>query len=212
MTDVPIIFSASMVRALLEGRKTMTRRLAGSWRRVPDPVGKLKLTGFRPTPWTKVKPGDRLWVRENLACAGSGVWRYAATDSALSFEPGDPHASAAIAWAHHKETAACSSIHMPRWASRLTLGVTATKIERLQEISEADALAEGIYRERVTVEGREIDGYYGFYDDAYNDSAQKAFECLWCGLHGCASWDENPEVVVLSFAVHKTNVDQMEAA
>ena len=75
-------------------------------------------------------------------------------------------------------------MHMPRMDSRLTLIVTATKIERVQEISNEDAEAEGV-------------------------KCGEHFKILWCDLYGYDSWDANPEVVALTFIIHKTNIDKM---
>jgi hypothetical protein len=95
-----------------------------------------------------------------------------------------------------------SPIHMPRWASRLTLTVTATKIERLQQISEADARAEGFQvRPQISKD-----------PEVHRDAARDWFEDLWISLHGLESWRLNPEVVCLSFEVHKVNIDKMEKA
>lgn len=186
MTDHPIIFSAQMIKALLAGRKSMTRRYA--WRT----SGQDDAESF-PTVWQKAKPGDRLWVRENLTCIGDGIWRWAADDEHV-YSSRESH-SAMRAWAHHQERGSVPSIHMPRWASRLTLVVTATKIEQVREISEADALAEGIDTVRIS---------HGKVADAYGD--------LWKRLNGEESWDDNPEVVVVSFTVHKQNIDAMKEA
>lgn len=193
MTDRPIIFSSAMILALLAGRKTMTRRLAY------DSKG-------RPTVWAKrllalrlareerervlrtikgLKPGDRLWCREAhlvYTMGGTQVCAYRCTDTSGQRGPWRP------------------SIHMPRWASRLTLVVASTKIERLQEISEEDAKREGAicYDEST----HSIDEDRGSY--------RGGFRGLWDLLHGPCAWDENPDIVTLSFSVHATNIDAMD--
>ena len=173
MSAYPIIFSDPMPRALLDGRKTMTRRLA--WRTSHRPGA----MGPTPTPWQKRKPGDLLWVREAFATTGGGPVRYYATDHVHELRRKRP------------------SIHMPRWASRLTLEITETRIERLQDISEADALAEGM----TFPEGM----YYG-------SCPRSAFAGLWRDLHGPGAWEANPEVVALTFKVHHANVDSVTEA
>ena len=206
MRDIPIIFSAPMVLALLDGRKTMTRRLLYSKRKArngiipasatmlqdhPPPCLPLGAHDF-PTdigpdeyytlsPWQRVKPGDRLWVRENLKCAGSGIWRYASHNVEITMARSDPRVSQMIAWAHHEERGAVPSIHMPRWASRLTLVVSATKIERLQGISAADVAAEGV---KIVNQGGVT---YGVLGDQWT-SPRRASRLLWCSLHGDNSW------------------------
>lgn len=174
--DIPIIFSAPMVLALLAGRKTMTRRI--------------------PTPqWRKVVPGDRLWVRENFAKVPTSAYRRSeGVQQTVSPEDPDFAAIYAAGWDRSiPKWKPC--IHMPRWASRLTLAVTATKIEPLQDISEEDAKAEGV--EPI------IDHGVG------NRHLHRiAFEQLWERLHGAGSWLHPVEVVALTFAVHKINIDQ----
>lgn len=186
MRDIPIIFSAPMVRALLDGRKTMTRRLA--WR-VLD--GKATLGGepdLISSPWQKVKPGDRLWVRENFHAAKQS------THPALTFYAADGDCG---------EIKLTPSIHMPRWASRLTLVVTATKIERLKEISGRDSIAEGVECPTCTAMGKSACNRLGCF------ASKGAFAELWCRLHGRESWDANPEVVALTFTVHRCNIDSL---
>lgn len=204
--DLPIIFSVPMVRALLEGRKTMTRRLAWSTRNTL--VGGAGAEGRKGVPsdvrstWTKAQPGDRLWVRESLQRSPERHWRYAADGTVIVMPRTDPRVTAMVAWAHHKEGDHAPSIHMPRWASRITLIVTAVKTEKLQDITEADALAEG---------ARVMGAFYGF---GYPTSPigkypQSAFAGLWSELHGATSWDENPEVVAISFTPFKSNIDAL---
>jgi len=208
MTDIPVLFSAPMVRALLEGRKTMTRRLAWDIARIgPEFPGK-------PSRWQRVKPGDRLWVRESLDLRGDRpdlpIWQasYRADGAPL-----DLSVPANLAFAEGKADQRrgrfINSIHMPRSFSRLTLIVDAVKIERLQDISEDDAKAEGC--------GLYVPGH-GFIE--VNDLSEGfsnyldpigGFQNIWTDLHGSESWNANPEVVAISFRVIKSNIDSAEA-
>lgn len=204
VTDIPIIFSASMVQALLAGRKTMTRRLA--WRELNmKKKGRIAVgLGHSATPWQRVKAGDRLWVREAMAARISGEpekpskARHYAKYRADMKDDKSPYDSMDFHAYPHKWT---PSIHMPRWASRLTLIVTATKIERLQKITSADAISEGC----------------GVNFDHPNPEKTREtfpalrFRDLWMKLHGPESWDENPDVVALTFRVVKANIDAVPA-
>lgn len=214
MTDIPIIFSAAMVRALLDGRKTMTRRLA--WRELnTTKKGRIAAgLGKTASPWQRVKAGDRLWVREAVkadpdADGWDGV-RYLADDAWIgSTATTADEADNFLSLYHYgkKLGAGVPSIHMPRWVSRLTLIVTATKIERLQAISMEDCLAEGIppitdtarWTPPIPKEPNLLAIYGG------------AFCKLWCGLHGDDAWESNPEVVAVSFRIVKANIDAPEA-
>lgn len=197
----PILFSAPMVRALLEGRKTQTRRIVkclggirrgDRWAGPANPAsGRLVYRDgaawddnpeFPPTaPIAKCpygQPGDLLWVKETHAIihlTGAPAAVYAATDQR--------------AWKYRP------SIHMPRWASRLTLELTEVRVQRLQEISEADALAEGIERLRYPERGD-----WGWPQARYRE--------LWNSINGPSAWDANPWVWCLSFRVHLQNIDE----
>ena len=226
MTDRPIIFSGPMVRALLARRKTQTRRLASS-------------------PLAKAKRGDRLYVRES-ARVGYHRWHhidghehqvsYAADFDESGRALFNPNAhggdirkgQAPSAFPNKTFTRDGSlrwqpSIHMPRWASRLTLVVTEVRFEHLQDITEVDAIAEGI--ERVAPPPGHEDQPCGWesyetYPDgtphphaaAPNREARRSYAELWDMLHGVGSWDANPELVALTFTVHACNIDQMETA
>lgn len=215
--DKPIIFSGAMIRALLDDRKKQTRRLA--WRIDEDQFDEASGTMQRaPSPWQKVKPGDRLWVRENFRVqqinrytsaggafrsicidypAGEGRqfddfrrWVNVADDERL------PRVFKARKGESGKDAPLVPSIHMPRAASRLTLIVTATKIEKLQDISEEDATAEGAPLE---IAGNDAKGVIL--------TRRTGFVRLWGSLHGTDSWLSNPEVVALTFTVEKRNID-----
>ena len=197
MSDRPVIFSATMVRALLAGRKTQTRRLANS-------------------PLRRCAVGDRLWVREAWRSADAyddlapselggeeGVWYAAdrASERHLGSRPGRQRAS----------------MHMPRWASRLKLVVEAVKVEPLQVISEGDSWAEGVCQ-AVEDSGR---ASFGSCPDEMRQmivtsiigGGRQAYHWLWDQFHTRAGerWKDNPDVVALTFRVARGNIDQMQA-
>ncbi|WP_375263234.1 hypothetical protein [Palleronia sp.] len=232
MTDRPILFSGPMVRALLDGRKTQTRRVLkpqpfeheGQWF-VEYPgldgggLGIHDTEAAAVAEWMPfIKPrirfarGDRLWVRETWAVApiydgvrpreinpgGKPRWcgiRYAATDARKGIKDRP-------------------SIFMPRWASRLTLQVTDVRVQRVQEISEDDAWAEGCKPGDLDDNGNPFPaeephpkgGWIGW------DYARDWFADLWDGLNGPRGygWDANPWTVAVTFTVHRQNIDQME--
>lgn len=201
----PILFTGEMVRSILAGRKTVTRRVVkpplGLAGRVKEPGGHRNWHLGDPNAVLACpygQPGDRLWVRETgLISAEKDAFMYADHGGKLSPDA----APGSEAWA--REWKSCPSIHMPRWASRLLSEVTEVRVERLQEISEADAIAEGI-----TVEWLGVDGPIygpgkraGFGYDDQSDSAVGAFHHLWDAInakrgHG---WEINPWVWVVSF-------------
>lgn len=208
-TEHPILFSGEMVRAILEGRKTMTRRVVkpqpaygchytingagnaalhlsdagGDFQYVP-PTARSKdhrlLCPFGST-------GDRLWVREALRGDGQpgnrrvGIMRYAA-DGEMVLD-----GSVDVIWTYKRPT--CPSIHMPRWASRITLEITGVRVERLQNMSVSDAFMEGI-KQRP-------------YDDGgdFFHSPTEDFKVLWDNLNAKRGygWDANPWVWVIEF-------------
>lgn len=105
------------------------------------------------------------------------------------------------------------SIHMPRCASRLTLEVTCVLLERLHEITDSGAEAEGMYPTVLSIGGRNLRRWFNGLDDgAAYTSPRAAYEALWCHLHGANSWSANPLVIVTAFAVHLCNIDKMEPA
>lgn len=202
------MFSAAMVAALLAGTKTQTRR---ALRPQPGP-GPNAAAGAARSPFGQ--PGDLLWVRERFAAfgywqtrhnaakgreewfftditraAGHG-WRYEVGDS--GDQPGvhvtgtGMHAAriagAAPAW--HRRPA----LFMPRAASRILLEIVAVRVERLQAVSIADALAEGVERPGDPAAG----------DPAAGDPVQ-AYRAVWEGINGIGSWDADPLVWVVEF-------------
>lgn len=172
MTDRPIIFSGPMVRALLGGEKTQTRRLATS-------------------PLRRCDVGDRLYVRES--------WKPHSLYAGM--KPRDIPETTVFYFADNKyapsDTPWIPSIHMPRWASRLTLIVTDVRFQALQAISEADAVAEGVDAVSVAEVPRRA---------AW--SRRQDFSRLWDSLHAAPhAWDDNPDLVALTFKVERRNID-----
>lgn len=227
MKERPILFSAPMVRAILDGRKTQTRRIVKSpispittrVRSYLNRVGAIvygcvfgkseeifEMSGMR-CPYGN--PGDRLWARETWGNVAHHIddngdlrkWnpdRPAKKVNELKFGVGyySGHiiyrADGEFEWCNdYGEQSSCwhPSIHMPRSASRITLEITNIRVERLQDISEEDAKAEGC-------------------DNSQSDAAisvgwfekpARAFRRLWESINGTESWDANPWVWVIEF-------------
>jgi hypothetical protein len=175
----PILFSGEMVRAILDGRKTQTRRVvkpkpddSGLWNNDKCPYG---------------KPGDRLWVRETFFVDGPRI-QYRA----------DHHGAP-------KETIWKPSIFMPRHASRILLEIADVRCERLRDISEADAIAEGVASFRPVPGDGDPETLYANYMNKGRLSYRKAyfsFMTLWQSINGPESWNANPWVWVITFKRH----------
>lgn len=214
MADIPIIFSAPMIRALLDGRKTMTRRLAWVHPGKSGRVAKRQPewpAGMWPSAWQNRQPDDRLWVRENLCQHGHFGFPLGSSPQLREIDNARVWSYDADAIGGHQRRIPC--IHMPRWASRLTLIVTATKIERVQDISEDDAKAEGCLHRFLKAANCAPRSHYYIPVDLEKEhsggTAKEAFEMLWRAINGHESWDANPEVVALTFTVHKQNIDAL---
>ncbi|MQU04842.1 hypothetical protein [Pseudomonas helleri] len=203
----PILFLAPMVRAILEGRKTVTRRSvkatkahANGFMMLDHGKGWRPYNAFGdfasdhegmeyPIACPYGKPGDRLWAREtcfindyreasvpeqeranyDIHYRADGITDFEGEEELIRWRP---------------------SIHMPRWASRILLEVTDVRVERLQDITEEQALAEGIKKHS--------DGGYHVEDGKhYSDSLVESFACLWSSVGG--DWDANPWVWCVSF-------------
>ena len=219
MTERPILFSAPMVRALLAGTKTQTRRVVkmkshhqieqrddgSDWPWMYD--GDHDSDWWMPCPYGQ--PGDRLWVRETWqAVSGNDRARHIMT-----------HPRPDRGWLEYAATPRADepaykwrpSIHMPRWASRITLEVTGVRVERLQDISEADALAEGISRLAPPAPPHEWSGLNRFTLNGMGSgfcagsvswnspTAEALYLRLWEDINGPGSWEANPWVWVVEF-------------
>lgn len=222
----PILFSTSMVQAILEGRKTQTRRLKGlaskneypnKWNRAGDPrrsanrvwdsrveknPNPLKVEfGFRhnDSPDGEIvymtapyKPGDILWVRETWS-EGSDSFPYVHKAEYPYYIPSHIENIPKIEDMKWKP-----SIHMPKAACRIFLEVTDVRVERLQDISEADAIAEGV--EEIHPAPFVI-RYKNYLKNGISiiDTSRLSFLSLWISINGEGSWKANPWVFVYKF-------------
>lgn len=199
MTDRPIIFSAPMVNAILSGRKSMTRRI------LKPPYGTLEYLGngnWKPI-CTRFFRGDRLWCREGLVCATENMGEFASFADVVCYAEDGSTALRdyqMVKWPWKRET--LNARFMPRWASRLTLIVTDVRVQRLQDISNEDAIAEG-----TEPHGHAFTGY-GKQSDVWM-APYYSFAILWTSIHGPDAWDANPWVAAISFETHKCNIDKM---
>ena len=214
----PILMSGPMVRACLDGTKSQTRRVIKEARdigaRCTDEVrpfgggsyyicahdGTHMIGEFR-CPYGQ--PGDYLYVREAFI-AGKGVGGYQAGVDPDK-HPDGPTVDCVYRATYDGGAGPWSpSIHMPRWASRLTLRITDVRVERLQDISEADAQAEGAARLVMDDEGK----FYERDDGTY----RMGFYGVWEHLNAKrAPWDSNPWVWCLSFFAIRKNIDEVLA-
>lgn len=199
MEERPILFNGEMVRAILGGRKTMTRRVAT---KIKVPKAWTMQNGidsfwsinpcWRETPGELCpygQPGDRLWVRETFCDRnnnGEQIKPLYRADG-QEYEDGD-------GW--HFEPKWKPSIFMPRMYSRITLEITNVRVERLQKINNTDALAEGT--PGAWVENSE---YPGGYSENQNKAHVFFFRQLWDSINAKRgySWKSNPWVWVVEF-------------
>ena len=234
MRELPILFSGPMVRAILDGKKTQTRRaLKGSKhhdydfsRGWVDPSGMCRVPVLK-VPykhkddqweqekdddtitriWPKYQVGDRLWVRETWQAFYAGTNRIASSDHIK------PHIAALWTVAYKADdTSGCEcwrpSIHMPRWASRITLEVTGVRVERLQDISIQDSIAEGIrcplcgYTDRDVAEQMD---HYICSAKGGDRTAIDEYRDIWDSINGKTyPWNSNPWVWIYEFKKEPT--------
>lgn len=207
MKERPILFSGPMVRAILNGTKTQTRRVVKCpvWTGGVDVIERPRHTHVYGTVATPIPcpyglPGDRLWVRETWTevagpCRDEDPEEFRRQRVGVVYRADSPSDILDGTWK--------PSIHMPRWASRLTLEVTGVRVERLQDISEADALAEGVQKDWFN-DGGESPGRYLYFtaqtlEGCGHDSGVKAYRELWESINGPGSWEANPWVWVVKF-------------
>ena len=214
----PIIFKDDMIRAILEGRKTQTRRVM----KVQPPSDKHQLLTIMSSTDRRVEGkshwavlnaektsvldsdkryfshpygqvGDRLWVREAHAFVPQTAYR-GSTGIYQQINPSDDYEACVYRenFDRSRSFPWRPSIHMPRWASRITLEITGVRVERLQDISEADSKAEGA-KSADPVTGKEcvLDPAMGSY--------RLHFQSIWESINGTDSWDANPWVWVIEF-------------
>lgn len=227
MTVRPILFSAPMIRAILREiekpgtGKTQTRRIIKPVKMMGGFTGAMyphyingELAGSTSDPTfddltsenggnplfagvTPYCPGDRLWVRESLERANGEAVGYPAD---LTWLPNTP-------WEWQRNR--LPSIHMPRRLSRITLMVTGVKVERLQEISRDDAIAEGL-----SLASDSIEQFWRWPEPHHEQlwlSPIAAYQSLWTEINGAGSWEANPFVVAVSFRPVLANIDSVEA-
>lgn len=164
--------------------------------------------------YVRCQPGDLLWVREtSLPDFPKEFSYYDWSWSEVPTEYRSPqHVLFKASWTGDELTWH-PSIHMPRWASRLTLELTAVRVERLQEIGRCDSIAEGILRNPHGNGEHWIDYPEGSSAAGWSDP-RDSFRTLWNHLNAKRGygWDDNPWVVALTFTVHSQNVDALLAA
>lgn len=207
MKERPILFSAPMVRALLAGTKTQTRRLCGDrvahfeggWWTQKLGSGSKWESGLCSWHCPYGKPGDRLWVRETFAYSVKDPCGLNETIGPETHDIVCKEGSHGGQWEHTDESGARTmvaprwkpGIHMPRWASRITLEVTEVRVQRLQDISDEDAKAEGA--PALPPPGSTLPHGPG------EPSHAVGFRHLWCTINGTESWDANPWVWAVGF-------------
>ena len=195
MKERPILFNAEMVNAILSGRKSQTRRVMkqqpGSVTEQGRPLFfQHGSTGRRITPKCPYgQPGDRLWVRETWSTCPI-------YDAQKPSEMGPEYLGTIRYRADGQRSGKLRpSIFMPRWASRITLEITSVRVEQLCDISNDDAISEGIWK-------YPDEGCYKVYTPTTSFGTinpVKSYRSLWESINGPESWTENPWVWVVEF-------------
>ncbi|MBD9539961.1 hypothetical protein IB276_10910 [Ensifer sp. ENS04] len=246
MRDIPMLYSAPMVRALWNDWKTQTRRLGFDVPPQPEADCHPRNKPRHPAPYLdsycserktsanprgmsvnwcwwqvddrqclptfklKAKPGDRIWVRETWKPTGLTAFNKPSETRicgrfAYQADEQQERRDEMIPWR--------PSIHMPRWASRMTLIVTDVRVERLQDISAADAIAEGIERHGsgwmpYSTAFLQSDGVT---PANYHQDPRESYRSLWNKINGTGAWETNPWVAAYTFRVIKQNIDRVQA-
>ncbi|MBR8221252.1 hypothetical protein [Burkholderia ambifaria] len=239
MTERPILFSGAMVRAILDGRKTQTRRVIKH--QPPGDVSPISVSRYHPTvidrhgdeePGEEIfgaysddgewgckspfgEPGDWMWVRESGVISKlrgnlekPGLFRHdVPTTPTIGHywveETRAPGASYNVANCSRESALscycakACPSIHMPRWASRITLEITGVRVERLNDCSEDDARAEG--SEAIGITFRDDADGTPHLIESLGGPYRDGFRILWERINGAGAWNANPWVWVIQF-------------
>ncbi|MDA3943684.1 MAG: hypothetical protein PF694_09120 [Bacteroidetes bacterium] len=205
MKESPILFSTDMVKAILEGRKTQTRRINSLEGVNENPVNWLVkvINGFAffynsntdknldiKCPYGQT--GDLLWVREKFETETDGTVKFFAGNNEVEHNT-----------AYRQLTKWRPSIHMPKAAARIWLQITNVCIERLQDISDKDAIAEGIEKHPNDKTNVHYRNYH--HEDFLMITPKFSFKTLWEKTTGFDSWDANPWVWVITYKVLSTN-------
>ena len=202
MKTIPMIFNQEMVNSLVDGRKTVTRRPMkpeikdhnfGCFLKAFEVAGEVNNFDYENSAF---KPGDLIWVRESFKAElnafndlnGDYLLIYIADDGCNLINPNNENNDKLANLVNKKGLT--PSIHMPRWASRLTLRVTAVRCERVQNIDKEQAEKEGVRPTGCTK---------GFW--------VKAYQMLWDSIY--SNWDLNPWVWVVEFEVIHKNIDKV---
>lgn len=214
MKESPILFSTDMVKAILEGRKTQTRRMIK-----PQPKENMQYFGWKTPEYLEVafgkdtkidslhKPrfgdiGDMLWVRETFCLTQPthpeayhfgykcGIMLISDWEASEKYDFSKPDV-----WK--------PSIHMPKEAARIWLQITDVRVERLQDISDEDAIAEGIEKHPDDKTNIHYRNYH--HKDFLMITPKYSFKTLWESIHSYDSWDANPWVWVISYNVLSRN-------
>ena len=230
MKERGMIFNGEMVRALLDGRKTQTRRpvnpqpelTAGSgfswkgWVYGSGSSDRETNKNFAHVTCPYGKPGDRIWVRETWQAIHDSVDEFGHVEE-RTYAPSIPKEKDRYWHAVYAEHFGVESredrgfpwrpaIHMPRWASRILLDITDVRVERVQSISQADAIAEGAPPSHPSIDSVSRD--YG-----YPDFSRSWYGQTWQSIYGEENWQANPWVWVIEFKKidggdHATNQPQ----
>lgn len=197
MKEIPILFSTHMVQALLDVRKTQTRRLVKD--RVP--FGNWDET-VKHCPYGQ--PGDLLYVRETWFPAAINGDRvlvgYHEKDTDITIEITTDRVE--YYWKQLHKGRMIPSIHMPKESARIWLQATDVRVERLQDISEEDSKAEGLKVHQTQLGESYFDYTTGYHNGLFTPRA--SFRTLWQSINGQESWEANPWVWVISFKVLST--------
>ncbi|CVE51089.1 Uncharacterised protein [Serratia marcescens] len=216
MKERPVIFNSEMVRAILDGRKTQTRRLVPEWQRPKhypenddgphynwmavaqsdrrwgygvfgetEEACAKELSTMAPCPFGNA--GDRLWVRETfMDLTGTGIEATTGKFEGFAYRADTPAGSYGDEVRKEYGLKWTPSLHMPRKACRILLEITAVRVERLNDISEEDAKAEGVAPSQHIITPPEALYRVGFLK-------------LWQSIYGEESWGANPWVWVIEF-------------